>query len=267
MQRDVMIENDQFEWLYSVVAKGVVPRGEIKVYFIEEDTWKTLDAWPIRTEKSITYYFSGQTDPDIAKAFILSKENPKDEENITYVYDPQNPVISNGGETLFTSANKRGSQLQKEPGYRNDIISFISPVLKDNMMLAGKISVKLNVSTDVDDTGFAFTVSEIMPDGSTYNIRSGITTLAYRNNPLGNRQNYKPNDTVEINILTLPITWNVKAGNRIRVDITSSNFPEYAIHSNFAGIWSLQTQTRTAHQVIYTGGKYKSCISFPVMIF
>jgi len=112
-------------------------------------------------------------------------------------------VISNGGETLFTSTDKRGSKLQKEPGYRSDIISFISPVLSNNLVMAGKIAVKLNVSTDVDDSCFAFTASEVMPDGSAYNIRSGITTLAYRNNSLGNRQTYNPNNIVEINIETL----------------------------------------------------------------
>ncbi len=133
--------------------------------------------------------------------------------------------------------------------------------------MAGIIGVKLNVSTDVDDSCFAFTVSEVMPDGSAYNIRSGITTLAYRNNSKGNRQTYTPNDIVEIKIETLPITWNVKAGNRLRVDVTSSNFPEYSIHSNYAGIWSLQTKTRVAHQIIYIGGKYESKISIPTINF
>lgn len=117
--------------------------------------------------------------------------------------------------------------------------------------------------SDADDTCFGYKVSEFMPDGSTYNIRSGITTMAYRNNPLGVRQAYTPGEVVEIKIETLPITWNVKAGNKIRIDITSSNFPEYSIHSNYAGIWSLQTKTRVANQVIYLGGKYNSLVSFP----
>jgi uncharacterized protein len=263
--RDVVIADDQFEWLYSVVAKGVVPKGEVKVYFIEEDKWVTMDSWPIVAENTETYYFTVKPDPGNLNAFVLSKDRQKKEDEITYVYDPQNPVISNGGETLFTSANKRGSKLQKEPGYRSDVISFISPVLIKDLTLAGKISIKLNVATDVDDTDFAITVSEVMPDGPAYNIRSGITTLAYRNNSWGERQSYTPGSKTEINIITVPVTWNVKAGNRIRVDVTSSNFPEYSIHSNYAGIWSLQAKTRVANQVIYLGGKYESSISFPTL--
>ncbi|MBN2590050.1 MAG: CocE/NonD family hydrolase [Sedimentisphaerales bacterium] len=264
---DFDINKDQFEWLYSVVAKETIPKGEVKVYFIEEDKWMSFDSWPVKSENVETYYFTKQINQDEPKAYILDKTNEAQKEKITYVYDPQNPVISNGGETLFNSTDKRGSKLQKEPGYRDDVISFISPVLKNNLTIAGKIAVKLNVSTDVDDTCFAFTVSEVMPDGLAYNIRSGITTLAYRNNSLGNRQTYTPNDIVEINIETLPITWNVKAGNRIRVDISSSNFPEYSIHSNYAGIWSLQTKTRVANQVVYIGGEYESKISISIIKF
>jgi putative CocE/NonD family hydrolase len=261
--QDVSLSVDQFEWLYSVVAKGVIPKSEVKVYFIEDDKWITLNSWPIKTDKTETYYFTKQPDSKNQKAFVLTTENRTSTDEIRYVYDPKNPVLSNGGETLLTSSNRRGSLPQKEIGYRNDVISFISPALTEDLKLAGKISVKLSVSTDVDDTSFAFTVSEVMPNGSTYNIRSGITTLAYRNNSLGDRQSYIPNDVVEIMISTVPITWDVKAGNRIRVDITSSNFPEYSIHSNYAGVWSLQTKTRIANQVIYLGGKYKSCIIFP----
>ena len=260
---EVVIDQDQFDWLYSVVALGVVPSGEVKVYFIEEDKWETLNEWPIKTDNVETYYFTKNPDPELSGAMVLSKEKQKQSDRITYVYDPQNPVISNGGETLFNSNSKRGSKLQMEPGYRDDVISFVSPVMEKDLVLAGKIKVVLNVNTDADDTGFAFTVSEVMPDGKAYNIRNGITTLAYRNNPLGNRQTYTPGEIVELTIETLPVTWNVKAGNRIRVDVTSSNFPEYAIHSNYAGVWSLQTKTRTANQNIYIGGKYKSSVSFP----
>ena len=173
--------------------------------------------------------------------------------------------MSVGGETLFTSVSKRGSQPQPEIGYRDDVISFLSDPLTEDLTIAGKISADLYVSTDVDDTCFTYKVSEVAPDGTTYNIRSGITTLAYRNDSLGDRQSYTPNDLVEITIETLPITWNVKAGNSIRVDITSSNFPEYSIHSNYAGIWSEQTQTRVADQTIYIGPDHPSSISFPTL--
>jgi putative CocE/NonD family hydrolase len=263
--RDINVFDDQFAWLYSVVALGVVPKGEVKAYFIEEDKWVTLDTWPIQIDGVEKYYFTTQKDAGNSNAYVLAKELPQKSSMLFYMYDPQNPVISNGGETLFTSMNKRGSKQQKEPGYRSDVISFLSPLLTKDLVLAGRITVQLTVSTDVDDTPFACTVSEVMPDGTAWNIRSGITTLAYRNNPLGDRQTYTPNTITDITIQTVPVTWNVKAGNRIRVDITSSNFPEYSIHSNYAGIWAEQTKTRVAEERIFIGGEYQSWVEFPVL--
>ena len=262
---DINVARDTFNWFYSILVNDTVPEANVQVYFVEEDEWVTLDNWPIQADGSETYYFTTQQSPHNGDALVLSPEAQAEEDTVTYVYDPQDPVMSVGGETLFTSVSKRGSQPQPEIGYRDDVISFLSDPLTEDLTIAGKISADLYVSTDVDDTCFTYKVSEVAPDGTTYNIRSGITTLAYRNDSLGDRQSYTPNDLVEITIETLPITWNVKAGNSIRVDITSSNFPEYSIHSNYAGIWSEQTQTRVADQTIYIGPDHPSSISFPTL--
>jgi predicted acyl esterase len=109
----------------------------------------------------------------------------------------------------------------------------------------------------------AYTLSGAKP--SVYNIRTGITTLAYRNNRFGPRQTYTPGEIVALNIKTLPVTWQIKPGSRLRIDITSTNFPEYSIHSNYPGVWSEQTQTREANQTIYAGPKYPGNIHIPVI--
>jgi len=137
--------------------------------------------------------------------------------------------------------------------------------LKADMTIAGNVKVSLRVSADVDDTCFAFTLSEVCADGKAYNMRTAITTLGYRNAPLGNRQRYQPGDEVDITIESTPILWTVKAGNALRIDIKSSNFPEYAVHSNYAGVWSEQSQTRIANQSIFVGGNSISCLILPLI--
>jgi hypothetical protein len=133
------------------------------------------------------------------------------------------------------------------------------------MLLAGKVKVILNVSTDVEDTAFSYKISEQLKDGNTYNIRTGITTLGFRNEPLGSRQSYTPGEVVEIEVEALPILWQLQPGSRFRVDISSSDFPQYSIHSNYAGVWSEQTKTRIAHQKLYLGGSYNSRIEIPII--
>lgn len=262
--KDYNTITDMFEWFYSILVKEIVPDGEIKVYAIEEDKWVNLDEWPIKPIEKKEFFFTNEENKD-GNAYLLSDKKQKENDVISYNYDPLNPVMAVGGETLFTSALKRGSQLQPEPGYRDDVISFISEPLTEDLVIGGNVVVNLSVSTNVDDTSFAFTLSEICPNGETYNIRTSITTLGYRNDIWGDRQTYVPNQMVDIEIVSLPIVWNVKAGNCLRIDIKSSNFPEYAIHSNYAGVWSEQPKTRVAEQKIYVGKKSASNVVFPIM--
>lgn len=264
--RDYNMSSDMFAWFYSILVKGVVPKGEIRVYVVEEDKWINLDKWPIEAVAEKNFYFTSQKN-DNGNSYLLSDTKQSKSEIITYQYDPQDPVMAIGGETLFTSSTKTGSHLQPEAGFRKDVISFISKPLTEDLTIGGTIKVHLLVSTDVDDTAFAFTMSEVTPDGKSYNMRTSITTLGYRNDMLANRQTYTPNEKVEIVIESLPIAWNVKAGNAIRIDIKSSNFPEYAVHTNYAGVWSEQTKTRVANQSIYIGSNNISRVSIPIMEF
>ena len=174
-------------------------------------------------------------------------------------------MLSVGGETLFNSGSRRGSQLQPEVGYRDDVISFVSEPLSEPLLMAGKVKVVLNVSSDCDDTAFSYKISEVFADGNTYNIRTGISTLGFRNRPLGDRQTYTPGEVVELTIEALPIMWQLQPGSRIRVDISSSDFPQFSVHSNYAGVWSEQTRTRVAKQTLFVGGKYQSRIEIPLM--
>lgn len=116
--------------------------------------------------------------------------------------------------------------------------------------------------SDCEDTAVAVKVSEERADGSTYNIRTGIATLAFREDKLGPRGTYAPGEWVDVKIEMLPIVWELQKGSRIRVDITSSDFPQYSIHSNYPGGWAEQTKTRLAHQEVMAGA---SRIEIPFM--
>ena len=96
-------------------------------------------------------------------------------------------------------------------------------------------------------------------------MRTSIATLGYRDGLLKPRVPYRPGERVELEIEALPILWNVKKGNSLRLDIKSSNFPEYAVHSNYAGVWALQGKTRVARQQVYVGGKKGSRMVIPLM--
>lgn len=258
------INADQFEWFYSLLVKKEEPRGEVRVYNIEADEWVNFDSWPIETASDRTMYLSSETLGDRWNVLALNTSEPQ-ASSVSYVYDPENPVYAEGGETLFTSSGRRGSLRQSPAGYRDDILSFVSEPLEEDMTIAGNVKVYLKVRTDVDDTAFAFTLSEVTPDGEAYNMRTSIATLGYRDGLLEPRVKYRRGSTVVLEIEALPIMWTVKAGNSLRLDIKSSQFPEYAVHSNTAGVWAEQARTVVARQTVFVGGEDGSRVVFPVL--
>ena len=135
---------------------------------------------------------------------------------------------------------------------REDVLSFVSDPFADNLTLAGTIVVDLSVSSSAPDTAFTAKLIEVFPDGREINIRDAITSLAYRNNatdPLS----YEPHSRIAISIDSWPIEWQLTKGSRIRLDISSSDFPKFHAHRNRAGPWAAQDGMDVATQTVYGG--------------
>lgn len=187
------------------------------------------------------------------RAQNVSKEIDEAREQISYVYDPNDPVFSRGGTGFLgplTPEIAPGSLFQKGMCEREDVLSFTTPVFDDDQTIVGNIKLKLLVSTDANDTAFTAKLMDVLPDGRAVNIRDSGTTLALRND-VKTRLLYEPNSLVEVNIEMWPIEWMIKKGHRVRLDISSSNFPAYNIHSNYAGNWAEQNQVKIAKQTVY----------------
>ena len=246
-------------WFKKILVEAVLPEGCIREYVIGSDKWmEKKKRTECGTEKKYLYL---AVDEKSGKKFIDDKL--WNNSCVTYLYDPENPVMSHGCESLLANMSENGSLQQPEADWKEDVRSFISEPLEKSMLVDGAINIKMFVSSDAEDTAFTAKIMEECADGRIVNVRSGITTLAYRNSS-DRRIKYNPKEIVEINIKMWDIAWLFRVGSRIRVDISSSDFPEYSIHTNYAGIWSEQRKVKKAIQTIYTGKDYPSGIEFPV---
>lgn len=116
--------------------------------------------------------------------------------------------------------DRADSQEQLPVGTRDDVISFVSDPLKQEIHLDGSIKFKLNVASSAEDTEFVIKVSSILPDGKTYNIRTQATTIA------ANTDNCQLNITIKVKLKTWPISYFLPQGSKLRLDVTSSDFPQ-----------------------------------------
>ena len=272
------------DWFTRILKEGELPEKAAYTYVIGADEWKKWDTFPVRQRKE--QCFMPQNGGQLAEAAdaqvnatdeketdVSLRESGK-ETNVRkeaepdntkcFVYDPEHPVISHGAESLFHTQEDVGSLLQPEPGSRDDVISFLSGPLSEDMEIEGKIRVHLFVSSDAEDTAFSAKLMEVFENGEAVNIRGSITTLAYRNGA-DHRGSYTPGEIVDINIEMWDVAWKLRKGSRLRLDISSSDFPQYSVHSNYPGIWAEQSETKVAQQTVYFGKNYPSKVILPVV--
>ena len=240
------------EWFEQTLKQKILPKKSVDLYVIGEDQWKKVPEWPYQDRRKQTLYLGGCDNGKIA-------EELGNRGRFEYTYDPQNPVPSRGSEAMLHTVDEIGSLLQPEPGYRDDVITFQSNAFEQGLKIFGKTFVHLFVSTDAEDTAFTAKLMEVMEDGKAYNIRSSITTIG------ADMGNYRPNTVIEVCINMWDIAWTIKKGSRLRLDISSSDFPQYAIHSNYPGVWACNDSSKKAQQTICYGSGFPSRIELEVL--
>ncbi len=196
---------------------------------------------PFATGK-ITYYnlFKNEWETD---RFVVSSDTTKiklGNSEVSYVYNPYDAPKFKGG----LSRAFGGTVFQDKPNSRHDIISVYTDPFEEDVFVKGKMSAKLSVKSDCEDTCFYVRVS-IEKERGDYGLRDDITSLCYQ---LGD---YKPNTVAEVNFDFDEHAFLIKKGERLRIDIASADNEHYVRHTNQKGLYSEQTTAKIAHNTVY----------------
>ncbi len=228
----------------------------MEAYCIGDGCWHQLED-DLISRSSRLLYFGRDT---------LERE-PTSAGRIRYVYDPADPVESLGGNLIAdnhndSSATGPSSVRQLKPGTRADIITFLSPLLTEPLTLSGSIKVELYVSSSAPATAFTVKVSEVFANGEAFNIRDDITDIRYVDGEI--IEDYIPGNIRKLSFDLADVYWKLQTGSKLRVDVSSSNFPAYHIHPNTTKVWGEEAEAQAAEQTIYFGGDTPSSITIPV---
>ena len=259
------------DWLgHHLKGEPLVNGPGISTYSMGDNQWVERRDWPPKTTP-VRLYLGSDGDAHRCDEANLTPETPTEERAVEFKYDPLDPVPTRGGSGMLAfilpgfDGAPPANVLQGNLCERNDILSYTSNVFAAPLHLAGKIKVGLTVASDAPDTSFTAKILEVFADGRVINIRDGITTLAYRN-ASKSRKTYAPGTRVELELELWPIEWKLTPGSRLRVDVSSSDFPKYHAHPNRAGIWSAQASVATAVQTLYTGPAATSFVELPMVV-
>ena len=211
--------NYPIDWFDSI-RKGNMSsfeRGKVTYFTIFENEWHTDEFY--KSSKHVTL--------------------PLGNERITYKYDPKKPPKFNGG----LSCNFGGARYQPRAGFCNDVISVYTSPFDTDTVVQGKMKANLVVSSDCYDTCFYMRISIEKRDGD-YGLRDDITTLCHQ---LGD---YTPNTDVTLDFTFDEHSFLIKAGERLRIDVSSADSTNYVRHTNNKGLYSTQTTVKIAKNTV-----------------
>lgn len=237
--------------------------------------WRNENEWPLARTKYTPFYLNAKNE--------LTQTKPSGNPPISYQADPANPVptlggnVSSQGTLMFQGAAdqrcRTGFWLCKDDkplSSRNDIVVFQTPVLDKDIEVTGRLVVKLWASSDGPDTDFTaklidvYPPSKDFPGGVDLNIGDSIIRARYRET-LTKPALLKPNQPAEYTIEMYPTSLVFKKGHRIRLDISSSNFPRFDINPNTGEPLNGNRSTRIATNTIYIDPQHPSHILLPVI--
>ncbi|MFO1447292.1 MAG: CocE/NonD family hydrolase [Opitutaceae bacterium] len=237
--------------------------------------WREEREWPLARTVYTPYFFHA--------GGALSPRAPAASPPTTYLFDPKNPVptlggnVSSQGKLMFQgAADQRGrpefwlTPDTKPLSARNDVVVFQTAPLTEDLEVTGRIVVKLWASTDGPDTDFTVKLIDVYPPhadfpaGVDLNVADGIVRARYRNN-LDHEELLEPGKPYEFTIETYPTSLVFKRGHRIRLDVSSSNFPRFDVNPNTGEPMNANRRTRVAENRIYTDPAHPSQIVLPVI--
>lgn len=147
---------------------------------------------------------------------------------------------------------------------RQDVLVYTSELLEKGIEVTGPIEVVLNVSSDVADTDFTAKLVDVSPEGVAFNIQEGIQRMRYRSG-FDRRIWMKPGETYEVHVGLNATSNYFSPGHRIRVEISSSNFPRFDRNLNTGGDNFSESSWRIAHNSVHHSGVTASYILLPVI--
>jgi putative CocE/NonD family hydrolase len=239
----------------------------VQYYTMGSNEWQSSDTWPPGKADIVTYYLeSGGKANSVMGDGVLSTKAPGVEDHPdTFVYDPVYPVPSNGGNfCCMGNAIQAGAFDQRQMETRNDILVYSSDVLETGLEVSGTIEVILYVGSDVKDTDFTVKLLDVYPDGRAYNLDETIQRARYREG-YDKEVFMESGEIYEISVSPMSTSNYFAAGHRIRIEVSSSNFPRFTRNMNTGGNNYDETEGNVARNTVHHSADHPSQIKLPIV--
>lgn len=254
-----------FDYALKDIKNEFASDAPVSIFVMGDNVWRNEKEFPLaRTNYTKYFLHSTKGANSLNGDGVLATQAPAKEKPDTFEYDPQNPVPTLGGRLCCGNASAPGPYDQRGNEARQDVLVFSTPPLEKDSEVTGYITVELYAASSATDTDFTALIVDVDANGYARFLTDGIVRARYRNST-ERAEMIEPGKIYKYTI-DLWATSNVfKAGHRIRVYISSSNFPRFNRNLNTGEATMRGTRMIKAQQTIYHDAEHPSAIVLPII--
>lgn len=254
-------------WLKEDKKAFAASTPHVRYYLMGANRWQSAAQWPPQNAKPMRLYLrsNGGANTLNGDGRLLAEAPPPNEAADRYRYDPMNPVQTiGGGDCCNGGIVVPGAFDQRPVEARGDVLVYTSEPLTKPVDVVGFVDAVLKVSSSAKDTDFAVKLVDVAPDGTAWIIGDTIFRARYRDG-YDKPTLMTPGEVVTIHPTPMTTANRFDVGHRIRVEVSSSNFPKFVRNLNTGGPNESEKTGVVADNVIHHGGQAQSYIELPVL--
>lgn len=256
-----------FDYWLKGEQNGILTKiPKVQYYTMGLNKWQSSEVWPPVNAQMTTYFLnSGGKANSLYGDGKLSTTAPAKDIPDAFAYDPQNPIPSYGGNVCCTgNAVQGGAFDQQKMETRNDILVYTTDPLAEGVEVSGFIETTLYVSSDVKDTDFTIKLIDVYPDGKAYNLDETIQRVRYREG-YDKEVFMEKGKVYKVELSAMSTSNFFQKGHRIRIEISSSNFPRFDRNMNTGGNNWDEAVGVVAHNNVHHSAQYPSQVRLPMV--
>ena len=260
----------QLAWFdYWLKQQGELPRlPPYRFYVMGEDRWIDSEEWPPREVKFQPWFLGGEGAANSVNGSgrLIANLAPAGEGVDEFLYDPLDPVPTRGGPICCTNdpLQVQGAADQADVEKRQDVLVYTSEPLQQGLRIAGPLRAELFVSSSAPDTDFTVKLVDVFPDGKALNIQEGALRMRYRDG-YAQPQLMTPGQIYKASVDVRAIAYYLPPGHRLRLQVSSSNFPRLERNLNTGGNNYDESEPVAARNRVHRSSAYPSAVLLPVL--
>jgi putative CocE/NonD family hydrolase len=255
-----------YDYLLKGVRNEFANEKRVKLFVMGSNVWRDEDDWPLARARNTRYYLHSSGSANSVRGDgTLSSATPNSEIFDHYVYDPSDPVTSIGGPLCCDPAHLPGGPRDQRPvEARDDVLVYSTPPMEQDVEVTGPISLELYAKSSAVDTDFTGKLVDVWPDGFAQNLTEGIVRGRYRNSQ-ERPELMNPGEIYKFMIDLWSTSDLLRKGHRLRLEISSSNFPRFDRNLNTGVDDQLSLRLIKATNSIFHDNQHPSALILPIV--